>query len=234
MMSVQPIKALKDNYIWIYTEGSEAVVIDPAEVDVVLSYLKEHELRLTKILLTHDHHDHTDGVLGLVKVYPNIPVIGPEETSEFNTETIQQGESVTIFGEEAEVILTAGHTPGHISYVLGDKLFCGDALFSAGCGRVFTGDYKAQFEALQLFSQLPDRTQVYAGHEYTQTNLEFAQSVQGYPQEVDDALDEARLLTSQGIPTLPTTIGREKKVNLFLRANTLDEFKELRDKRDEF
>src|SRR5699024_220610 len=108
------------------------------------------------------------------------------------------------------------HTHGHISFLMGEKaLFCGDALFSAGCGRVFTGDYQAQYDALQKFKRLDDEIKVYAAHEYTQTNLRFAHSVQPSNKAVSEALDQVNDLRAKEEPTLPSTIGREKKINLF-------------------
>lgn len=234
MMTVKPVKALNDNYIWVYVQGSDAVVVDPGEAAPILTYLQAHDLHLLTILLTHDHDDHTAGVAKVLDVYPEATVIGPQETERFNTKTVAPGDSFTLFDQEVSVFLTAGHTSGHISYFTNDMLFCGDALFSAGCGRVFTGDYQAQYDALETFNKLPDNTRVFAGHEYTETNLKFAQSLEEYPEAVDKALREVSLLSSQAIPTLPSTIGQEKQINVFLRAETLDEFKALRDKRDNF
>lgn len=234
IMSVEPVKALDDNYIWVYTQASDAVVVDPGEASPILTYLQEHNLDVITILLTHDHDDHTAGVKKVLEVYPKASVIGPKETERFNTQTVAPGDALTLFEQEVKVLLTAGHTSGHISYFTNDMLFCGDALFSAGCGRVFTGDYQAQYDALKIFSELSDNTRVFAGHEYTETNLKFAQSLAEYPEAVDKKLTEVSLLRMQDIPTLPSTIGQEKEINVFLQADTLADFKALRDKRDNF
>lgn len=117
---------------------------------------------------------------------------------------------------------------------MGDILFCGDALFSAGCGRVFTGDYEAQFNTLQKFKRLDDDIKVYPGHEYTEINLRFAYEIEPDNKEISKALEEVRGQRAKGEPSLPLTIGREKKINLFLRVKTLEEFIELRKTRDNF
>ena len=117
---------------------------------------------------------------------------------------------------------------------MGENLFCGDALFSGGCGRVFTGDYQAQFEALQLFNKLENTVKVYAAHEYTETNLSFALTVEPNNTTIQTTLSEIKNLRANDQPSLPSTIGREKEINLFLRADSLEQFKTLRDARDEF
>ncbi|GEK91250.1 hydroxyacylglutathione hydrolase [Alkalibacterium kapii] len=233
-MSIHPIKALSDNYIWIMKKGIDTIVVDPGEAEGVLNYLKENELNLAAILLTHKHDDHTAGVNKLVASYPSTPVYGPEETDDFNTETLRDGDTFDLLGDTFEVFITAGHTNGHISLLTRRALFCGDALFSGGCGRVFTGDYQAQFIALQKFKQLNDHVMVYAGHEYTEKNLNFAQTIDPENESISEALKQAEKLQKKGRPTLPSTIGREKEINVFLKAETLDEFKKLRDARDDF
>lgn len=233
-MNIYPIQALSDNYIWIIEEGSEAVVVDPGEADGVIDLLEEYQLHLTAILLTHNHDDHIGGVKEILKEYPHALVYGPQETEPLPNKVIKDGDTFELLGKSIQVFKTAGHTNGHISYVLEETLLCGDALFSAGCGRVFTGDYDAQYDALQKFKHLKDEVKVYAAHEYTQTNLRFAQSLEPSNTQLSDALAEVNLLRAKGRTTLPTTIGREKEINLFLKAETLEEFIELRKARDDF
>ncbi|MGO1588766.1 hydroxyacylglutathione hydrolase [Alkalibacterium gilvum] len=233
-MTIHPIKALSDNYIWIIEKGTESIVVDPGEAEGVLEYLKENERSLTAILLTHKHDDHTAGVNKLIASYPGTSVYGPEETDNFNTKTLKDGDTFELLGETFEVFITAGHTDGHISLLTRQALFCGDALFSGGCGRVFTGDYQAQFAALQKFKQLNDDVNVYAGHEYTEKNLKFAESIESDNQTIKEALEGVKDLRKDGKPTLPSTIGKEKGINLLLKAETLNEFIELRNARDNF
>ncbi len=231
-MTVTGVSALSDNYIWVYEEDGKAIVIDPGEFEPIYSYLNEQDLELAAILLTHNHDDHTDGVSELVDKYNNVPIYGPKETAAFNTVTVEDGEAFKLLGMTFEVFLTAGHTPGHISYLVNNHLFCGDALFSAGCGRVFTKDYKAQYDALKKLNDLPDEVKVYAGHEYTETNLTFAHDVEPDNEIIKEALDKVRDMRQRNEKTLPTSIKRERDINLFMQADSLDAFKSLRLKRD--
>ncbi len=233
-MKIHPIKAFSDNYIWCIETGTKAVIIDPGEAAGVLAHLEQNGLHLAAVLLTHNHGDHTGGVKEILAKYPETPVFGPEETAPLANRIVREGDSFELLGQTFQVLETGGHTHGHISYLAGGHLFCGDALFSAGCGRVFTGDYGAQFETLQKFKRLDGNIKVYPGHEYTEANLRFAQKMEPENEDISKALDEVRHLRAKGEPTLPTTIGREKKINLFLQAETLAEFIELRNARDKF
>lgn len=233
-MDIYPIKAFSDNYIWMLEKGRQAVVVDPGEAKGVLDVLQEKKLQLEAILLTHHHEDHTGGVREILKEYPDTSVYGPEETEPLADHVVKEGDTFTLWDCEFQVFLTAGHTEGHISYLMDDALFCGDALFSAGCGRVFTKDYQAQFAALQIFKRLNDQVEVYAAHEYTQTNLQFAHSVQPENEKISETLVQVKELRKKGLSTLPSTIGREKDINLFLQAETLEDFVELRKARDDF
>lgn len=233
-MTIFPIKAFSDNYIWVMEAGDDVVVVDPGEASGVLAYLAEKQPNVKAILLTHKHDDHVGGVKEILAKYPGTPVYGPQETEQLATKVVQEGDSFELLGRTFHVFLTAGHTEGHISYLTKDSLFCGDALFSGGCGRVFTKDYQAQYDALEKFRGLDDAVKVYAAHEYTQTNLRFAQSVEPDNEAVAEALKEANDLQEQDQPTLPSTIGKEKAVNLFLQAKTLEDFITLRKARDQF
>lgn len=233
-MKIHPIQAFSDNYIWVIEKNNEAVVVDPGEGPQVMDYLADQNLELKAILLTHNHDDHIGGVLEIFEEYPDIAIFGPNETEPLVNHPVKEGDTFQLFGETVKVFLTAGHTEGHISYLMGENLFCGDALFSGGCGRVFTGDYQAQFEALQLFNKLENTVKVYAAHEYTETNLSFALTVEPNNTTIQTALSEIKNLRANDQPSLPSTIGREKEINLFLRADSLEQFKALRDARDQF
>ncbi len=235
VLTVKPIPALKDNYIWVIQQGKEVIIVDPSEAKPVLECLSHQQLTPIAILLTHNHHDHTDGVASIVEQYRDLPVFGPEETKAFANKLVQAGMQLELFGLPVQVIESAGHTAGHVSYLLDNAyLFCGDALFSGGCGRVFTGNYRAQFEALARFKQLPDFVQVYPAHEYTQSNLKFAQSVMPQSCVLMEYQERADILRASFRPTLPTTIGVEKQINPFMQAVSLDEFIALRQKKDNF
>jgi len=233
-MKITPIKALSDNYIWLYEDDEDVIVVDPGEAEHVLKYINENQLHLDSILITHKHDDHVGGVGEIIEAFPETPIYGPREVKEIATHVVEDGDSFERLGQTIQVMKTAGHTKEHISFIMDEFLFCGDALFSAGCGRVFTGDYKAQFEALWRFNQLPDEMKVYAGHEYTQKNLEFAETVMPENALISSELERAKKLTRDGTPTLPSTIRREKEINPFMQAESVDAFKELRDARDQF
>lgn len=230
-----PLPALTDNYIWLLQQGDNAIVFDPAQAEPVLDFLAKKGLKLTACLLTHNHRDHTDGVAGLVANYADLVVIGPQETAVFNTQTVVPEQSFTLLDLTFKVFESAGHTQGHISYFVNEKwLFCGDSLFSGGCGRVFTQDYQAQYTALQRFNALPDSVQVFPAHEYTQSNLNFAVAVMPPSCALLEYQEQVDMLRQQGKPTLPTTIGLEKQINPFMQALDLAQFIALRQQKDRF
>ncbi|WP_209025913.1 hydroxyacylglutathione hydrolase [Mannheimia haemolytica] len=235
MLQITPIPALKDNYIWAIRNGQDVIIIDPSEHQPTLNFIAKNALNLTAILITHNHHDHTDGVSGIVEQYPNIPVYGPQEVAEFANVIVSPEQHISLFGYDVRIIESGGHTAGHISYLFGyDYLFCGDALFSGGCGRVFTGDYQAQFDALQRFKNLPNSVKAYPAHEYTKSNLKFAEAVLPPSCVLSEYQEQVDLLRSQNKPTLPTTIGLEMQVNPFMQAVDLAEFIALRQQKDNF
>lgn len=229
-MNINYIKAFEDNYIWTIEKDDKIIVVDPGDSVPVLNYLKNKEL--VAILLTHKHLDHVGGVPKLKNKY-DVKVYGPVETREYNDVTLNEGDEFEILDESFKVILTAGHTEGHISYLMGDNLFCGDALFLAGCGRVFTRDYKKSYEGLLKLKNLDDDTKVYPAHEYSLANLEFAKSViSNY--DLEKEYERVKKLREENKITLPSTIGKEKKINPFLLARNLEEFIIFRNKKDNF
>lgn len=233
MWQITPIPARADNYIWIIQKGSEAIIVDPAESLSVLDFLAERQLTPLAILLTHNHADHTDGVAGICQKYTNLAIYGSNELTDFADRIVQHGDRLSLLGGEFQVILSAGHTAEHISYLLDwEYLFCGDSLFSGGCGRVFTGDYHAQFETLQRFKALPNTVKIYAGHEYTVSNLKFAEQVLPPSCGLFEQLELAQLKRAENRPTLPSTIGVEMQINPFLRAESVEEFTRLRQLKD--
>lgn len=235
MLQIIPIPALSDNYIWVIHENNEAIIVDPAEAGKVLDFLVKNQLKPTAILLTHNHADHTDGVEEIIATYPTLAVYGPVEVAQFASRLVQPDDRFSLLGHQFQVILSAGHTAQHISYLMDwEHLFCGDSLFSGGCGRVFTGDYQAQFETLQRFNGLPDTVKIYAGHEYTVSNLKFAEAVLPPGCELFEQSELAQIKRMQNRPTLPSTIGIERKINPFLRAQSVEEFTVLRKQKDTF
>lgn len=188
-MIIHPIKAFSDNYIWCIQEETEAIVVDPGKARVVFDYLEEKQLSLAAILLTHMHEDHTGGVREILARYPECLVYGPKETKVLVNSVVKEGDSFNLLDQNFQVYESGGHTHGHISFLMGDNLFCGDAFFSAGCGRVFTGDYEAQYETLQKFKRLDDNINVYPGHEYTETNLRFASGMHPENEKISKSLE---------------------------------------------
>lgn len=235
-MNIFPIHALTDNYIWMIEDTDSVVIVDPGEAGEVLDYLKVQEPSQIAILLTHKHDDHIGGVAEIIQSYPATKIYGPSEVPGFkDMEILEDGSQVDILGHAVTALLSAGHTEGHLAYIVDNQfLFSGDAMFSAGCGRVFTGDYQAQFDALETFSRLDDDIAVFAGHEYTLTNLKFAHSIFPDNEIISEALTQVKILDAANHPTYPSTIGREKIINIFMQAENLETFKALRDKRDQF
>lgn len=234
-MKIVPIKALSDNYIWMVIEDNRCVVVDPGEAQPVLEFVQQQQLSIEAIVLTHNHHDHVDGVDALHDVFSNAMIYGPSKTKTLHV--VKDGDVFQLLGKTWKVYKTAGHTHEHVSYLVEDDiLFSGDALFAGGCGRVFTGDYLAQFQALSFFKTLPDNVQVYAGHEYTLTNLKFGLTIEPENKFIREKINKLSLQSqrSQSFVTLPSSIKDEKQTNVLLRAKTVAEFKELRDKRDSF
>ncbi|MEY8370063.1 hydroxyacylglutathione hydrolase [Aerococcaceae bacterium 50-4] len=235
-MNIFPIPALTDNYIWMIEDTDSVVIVDPGEAGEVLVYLETKKPSQIAILLTHKHDDHIGGVAEIVSAYPQTKIYGPSEVPGFSEMVIlEDGSQVDILRHTVTALLSAGHTEGHLAYIVDNQfLFSGDAMFSAGCGRVFTGDYQAEFDALETFSRLDDDIAVFAGHEYTLTNLKFAHSIFPENNVIAEALTQVEILNEANHPTYPSTIGREKAINIFMQAKDVTAFKDLRDQRDNF
>ncbi|HIY58206.1 MAG TPA: hydroxyacylglutathione hydrolase [Candidatus Tetragenococcus pullicola] len=233
-MRVFPIKAFSDNYIWLVEDNKNLIIVDPGEAIGLLDYLQQKKFNQLTILLTHFHDDHTGGVKDILAKFPETSIYGPIETKQLNTTTVKENDQFEVYDQNFKVLKTSGHTKEHISYLMDNLLFCGDALFSAGCGRVFTGDYQAMFETMKKFRHLQDDVKVYAGHEYTETNLTFAHAMAPDNLQISKALQDVKELREKDLPTLPSTIGKEKQINLFLQAENLEEFINLRKAKDDF
>ncbi|AVH32327.1 hydroxyacylglutathione hydrolase [Vibrio fluvialis] len=220
MLHIKSIPAFNDNYIWlIQNSDRRCAVVDPGDATPVLDYLFQHELTLEAILITHHHNDHIGGVPELVRQYPNVDVVGPsQEPIPTLTHPVDAGDQIELFDERFMVLGLPGHTLGHIGYVGDGKLFCGDVLFSAGCGRVFEGTMEQMFTSLSKLVALPEETEVYCAHEYTASNVAFAMAVEPDNEQLQIYRDEVIRLRGQGHSTLPSTLRREKWVNPFLRT----------------
>lgn len=233
-MQVIGLPILEDNYAWIIYKDKQCVVVDPGEAQPVIDFVEEKQWTLTHILITHEHEDHIDGVQELINAYPHVVVFGPETVKPLVDEVVHEGDAITILEETFFILHLPGHSVNHIAYHGQGHLFSGDVLFGAGCGRVFTGDYHAQYESLQRLKKLPGRTLVYAGHENTRKNLEFAHQQFPDNKDIQLAIKQVDDLYADDLPSLPTAISQEMKVNPFFLATDLEDFIQLRQKRDQF
>lgn len=230
-----PVPVLNDNYIWLYArENLSLIVIDVAEIAPILAFLAKNPRKITALLLTHNHSDHVAGVADFKRHFPDVPIYGPTECAELGaTQIVNQGK-IQLQDYEIEVIPTGGHTANHVSYLLDGHLFCGDSLFSAGCGRVFTGDYAQMYDSIQRINALPAETLICAGHEYTLSNLDFAETVVADKTAVQNHRTLVKQLRANQQASLPTSLQLERKINPFLQAKTLAEFTALRQAKDKF
>ncbi|QBY02972.1 hydroxyacylglutathione hydrolase [Thalassotalea sp. HSM 43] len=261
MFQVHAIAAFNDNYIWCITDSASAkcALVDPGDGDVCIEFIKKNNLILSDILVTHHHKDHTGGINKLKQFaheqdWP-VTVYGPtQEAQQFSDVHVVEGEAVQILTNQIHfsVIELPGHTLGHIAFHNDQWLFCGDTLFSGGCGRLFEGSAQQMLNSLQKLSTLNEQTKVFCAHEYTLANLKFARTIEPNNGQLKDYLNKATELRASNIATIPSTIGLEKQINPFLRShldsvrvgaqqqsgleldNTVDVFAAVRELKDNF
>ena len=223
MPKITALPSRKDNYIWLLESETsrKAVVVDPGEAAPVEKALNGSHLELAAILVTHHHYDHVEGIPELVARYP-VPVFGPaRENIPRLTEAVEEGQRLPLeeIGTELSVLEIPGHTAGHVGYYGHGWLFCGDTLFTAGCGKVFDGTVEQLFHSLQRISRLPDETLICCAHEYTEENLRFARLVEPGNPAILERMEESRQLRARGKPAVPSTLEEEKRTNPFLRCH---------------
>jgi hydroxyacylglutathione hydrolase len=221
MLQVIPLPAFRDNYIWLLRAGRSAAVVDPGDAAPVLDYLALHGLALVAILNTHHHGDHVGGNRELLEKF-DVPVYGPRhESIPGLTHPVEESSRVVLpaLDLELQVLDVPGHTRGHVAYYGANSLFCGDTLFSCGCGRLFEGTAAQMHASLQKIAALPPDTRVYCAHEYTLSNIRFAKAVE--PGNADLLAREQEVLALRGrdAPSLPSTLQLERRTNPFLRCD---------------
>jgi hydroxyacylglutathione hydrolase len=223
-INVRPVRAFSDNYIWLI-ESPKAqgrlVAVDPGEAAPVIAELQRSGASLAAILLTHHHPDHIGGVPELLR-HGAVPVIGPDDTRiAHRTRTVKDGEHYEMpdLGLSFEILQVPGHTLSHIAFWGHGALFCGDTLFSAGCGRMFEGTPTQMNASLNKLRALPPDTRMYCGHEYTAANLRFALTVDPANDAAIAYQSGVERVRAEGRPSLPSILGLEGRVNPFLRCD---------------
>ena len=229
MISVINIPQLNDNYSYAITKNKEIVIIDPAESISILKYIENNQLILKAILITHHHSDHTMGIEGILNQH-KVRVYSPNSNIKKTTNIIKDKDIIDLNFIKIKVIDTPGHTIDHVVFYNEENnlLFSGDTLFRLGCGRIFEGSYKQMYNSLKKIDDLNNKTNVYCGHEYTNTNLNFLLSI--FPKN-ENLLDEKKKIDLQLKKTkssIPFNLGREKNLNPFLtsKSNIYNEFKD--------
>lgn len=222
--------AFEDNYIWLIVSDSAkdreprpVIIVDPGDEAPVFEKIEHENLRPVTILCTHHHWDHVGGASAIARQF-EIPVYGPaEENISAVTRPVGNGDAVSEpeTGLQFRVLSVPGHTKGHIAYYTDDMLFCGDTLFSAGCGRLFEGTAEQMLSSLNKIAALPGETRVYCAHEYTAANLRFAMTIDPENEDVKHYAQQVNDLRQRGLPTLPSTLALEKDINPFLRTGTM-------------
>ncbi len=221
-MVIIPIPAFSDNYIWAMLDRDEGTFdcVDPGDAKPVLAFAQAQKLELRTILLTHHHHDHIGGVDELLEKNPSCVIYGPNDPriSTIN-HPVKEHQLIKVGRYSFQILFNPGHTASHISYYEPQQgwLFCGDTLFSAGCGRVFDGTLEQLHQSMHLFKSLPGSTKVFCAHEYTEQNLRFALSVEPNNQFIKQYL--TKIQEHPNTCTLPSTIKNELLINPFLRTD---------------
>tara|TARA_B100000287_G_C20599088_1_gene767297 strand:- start:21 stop:752 length:732 start_codon:yes stop_codon:yes gene_type:complete len=243
-MNIFDIPAFTDNYIWALQVDNSITLVDPGDAAPVIKIIKEKKLKIEDILITHHHFDHTGGLVELKK-YISGKVYGPKNENINGIDIpVTENDLIETLGIEFLTIETPGHTLDHVSFYGKEAgtLFCGDTLFSAGCGRLFEGTYEQLYNSIQKLNKLPDDTKIYCGHEYTLSNLEFVRS-QINNDYIEEKYKEISDMRSKNQISLPSILGIERKINPFLLEIVPDDikslsasdcFKELRIRKDNF
>jgi len=220
-MKLVQIPLLRDNYGYLIVcqKTNSAAIVDPSESEPVLRRIEQENVTLTAILNTHHHRDHTGGNEGLL-AGNKLEVYGHKSDQgriPGLTRGVEESDDITVGELRGKVLFIPGHTTGHVAYLFDNNLFCGDTLFTAGCGRLFEGTAEQMQASLKKLMALPDETKVYCGHEYTESNLRFAMTLEPKNHKLVSRLERVQALRARGLSTVPSTIEEEKHTNPFLR-----------------
>ena len=224
MLTPVPLPAFDDNYIWVWHDDRHAIAVDPGDAAPLIAYLDAHGLKLTAVLITHHHRDHTGGNTRLRQRY-DCAIYGPDNPRIPDvTHALRGGDTLDLAEPDLhfEVLATPGHTLDHISYVGHGCLFCGDTVFGCGCGKLFEGSPAMMAASLDAILALPDATRVCCAHEYTLSNIDFAKTIDGDNPALLERERADRARRAHGHPTLPSTLALEKATNPFLRFHDPD------------
>ena len=241
---IHPIAVLSDNIVWVWVHGNQAIVIDPAVSEPIIDWLDARGLQLVAVLQTHHHSDHIGGTPELLQRWSSAEVVAAADDLEripFQTLSVHDGDAIELLGRPIRVLDVHVHTRAHIAYWLPEGasstsqtsvLFCGDTMFSGGCGRLFEGTAADMHRAMQKLGSLPPDTLVCCAHEYTEGNLRWA--AQQVPNDalITNRLQEVQAKRQSGSLTLPSSIAEEWRSNLFLRATSAEELGRLRQHKD--
>ena len=239
-LEIVAVPAFADNYLWLVhdRDSGETAVVDPGDPTPVLAEAERRGWRISKILNTHWHPDHTGGNLA-IKDASGATIIGPSgENGRVPglDVALSEGDRIRIGAHEAEVWEVPGHTLGHIAYIFSDDgvAFVGDTMFAMGCGRLFEGTADQMHHSLGRIAGLPDSTKLYCAHEYTLSNAQFAAHAFPENKDIADRLRHVEMERSNARSTVPTTVGDERATNPFLLADSVEQFADLRAKKDNF
>ena len=238
-LNIVAVPVLQDNYAWLVNDpvSGRTIAIDPGEAQPVLGSAKDLGWTVLEVWTTHWHPDHTGGNLAMKDAGARI--LGPaEEAEKIPTLDVllKEGDVVSLGEHDAKVIRVPGHTQGHIAFHFaeGRTVFTGDTLFAMGCGRLFEGTADDMFANMQLYAEMPEDTQVYCGHEYTQSNGRFACVAEPDNKAIAARMQKVVRMRERGDPTVPTTIGEERATNPFMRASSAQALGRLREQKDNF
>ena len=238
-LTVSAVPVLTDNYVWLISndDSGEVAALDPSVADPVLDAVAAEKLRLTQVLNTHWHPDHTGGNAA-IKAATGCSITGPSEAQRVSKvdRVVAEGDRVTVAGSEAVIWNIPAHTAGHIAYYFEEErmIFVGDTMFAMGCGRLFEGTAEQMYSNMQRIASLPDDVRIYCGHEYTLANARFAAHVDPENPDVAHRLETVAAMRNRGEITLPTTVAEERATNPFVRAGSVEDFARLRTMKDNF